>query len=296
MSETGKLRKSKTLKDKKSISWFNFERIFKFRRKTPNSLQKSTEKLPLSESTNTTPSKPKREAQFEVKNERETQPQSNENADSRNYFKEIETPQTSNAGVTRPPRPSHNSQSKTSWSVQLRDRVGPRPSRPESSKPFLSEDARNYSSQLNLRCSMPILNPEGLTFSCFPREMAVDVGFAKAENDRWKRHSIAVTFQEPESQNTATMKESKRLSNNTTIREKVLHELLQSERDYVRHLRGVINGYLITCENKKEFFSEDDLLLIFGNLKEIMVFQQNFLQKLETAYEQEQSVEHIGNV
>jgi hypothetical protein len=33
-------------------------------------------------------------------------------------------------------------------------------------------------------------------------------------------------------------KESKRLSNNSTLREKVLHELLQSERDYVRHLRG----------------------------------------------------------
>ena len=57
---------------------------------------------------------------------------------------------------------------------------------------------------------------------------------------------------------------------------------------------GVINGYLITCENKKEFFSEDDLLLIFGNLKEILVFQESFLQNLEFAYEQEQSVERIG--
>ena len=57
---------------------------------------------------------------------------------------------------------------------------------------------------------------------------------------------------------------------------------------------GVINGYLITCENKKEFFSEDDLLLIFGNLKEIVVFQESFLQSLELAYEQEQSVERIG--
>ena len=57
---------------------------------------------------------------------------------------------------------------------------------------------------------------------------------------------------------------------------------------------GVINGYLITCENKKEFFSEDDLLLIFGNLKEILVFQESFLQNMEFAYEQEQSVERIG--
>jgi hypothetical protein len=45
---------------------------------------------------------------------------------------------------------------------------------------------------------MPILNPAGLSFSCFPREMAVDVGFERSENDRWKRHSIAVTFQEQE--------------------------------------------------------------------------------------------------
>lgn len=33
-------KKPKTLKDKKSISWFNFERIFKFRRKTSTPIRK----------------------------------------------------------------------------------------------------------------------------------------------------------------------------------------------------------------------------------------------------------------
>ena len=36
----GKHKKPKTLRDKKSISWFNFERIFKFRRKTSTPILK----------------------------------------------------------------------------------------------------------------------------------------------------------------------------------------------------------------------------------------------------------------
>lgn len=104
-----------------------------------------------------------------------------------------------------------------------------KPARPVSSKPILSERAWRYSSQLSIRCrrriyfrkkshklrkfiSIPIYSiaiyffkslismPNGLQDtgknSCSPREMAVDVEFHRAEEARWKRHSIAAAYED----------------------------------------------------------------------------------------------------
>ena len=46
----------------------------------------------------------------------------------------------------------------------------------------------------------------------------------------------------------------------------------------------IINGYIITMEEKGSLFTTEDVGLIFGNLREIHTFQEQFLEQLETAF------------
>ena len=46
----------------------------------------------------------------------------------------------------------------------------------------------------------------------------------------------------------------------------------------------IINGYVISSEERKDLFTTEDVKLIFGNLKELFQFQDNFLRQLESAY------------
>jgi len=68
------------------------------------------------------------------------------------------------------------------------------------------------------------------------------------------------------------------------VRSNVVKEILDTERTYVRHLRDIINGYIITMEEKGSLFTTEDVAVIFGNLREIHTFQEQFLEQLEIAF------------
>ncbi|XP_041353303.1 uncharacterized protein LOC121371439 [Gigantopelta aegis] len=67
----------------------------------------------------------------------------------------------------------------------------------------------------------------------------------------------------------------------TQGRTNVINEIIQAERDYVKHLRDVVEGYLKQARKRPEMFPESKVSVIFGNLEEIYTFANRFLTHLE---------------
>lgn len=66
----------------------------------------------------------------------------------------------------------------------------------------------------------------------------------------------------------------------------MVRELLTTERDFVRGLRDVAEGYIIECR-RSEMFTPQQIHAIFGNLEELLEFQSCFLEELESRVDTE---------
>lgn len=71
------------------------------------------------------------------------------------------------------------------------------------------------------------------------------------------------------------------LLSNEQVRTSVVRELVQTERDFVKVLRDVAEGYIAECRRHTDMFSEDQIETIFINLEELLDFQSEFLKDLE---------------
>lgn len=71
----------------------------------------------------------------------------------------------------------------------------------------------------------------------------------------------------------------KPLTNAQKLR-KVIFELLDTEKNYVKDLECMIERYLEPLK-QESFLSQDDIDCLFGNIQEILEFQKIFLQSLE---------------
>ncbi|XP_068904379.1 protein still life, isoform SIF type 1 isoform X4 [Tenebrio molitor] len=67
---------------------------------------------------------------------------------------------------------------------------------------------------------------------------------------------------------------------------KVILELVDTERAYVKHLNNLLENYLEPLK-KETFLSNAEINALFGNIQEIVTFQRQFLQNLEEALELE---------
>ncbi|XP_025834842.1 protein still life, isoforms C/SIF type 2-like isoform X4 [Agrilus planipennis] len=67
---------------------------------------------------------------------------------------------------------------------------------------------------------------------------------------------------------------------------KVILELIETERTYVKHLNNLLENYLEPLK-KETFLSNAEINALFGNIQEIVAFQRQFLQSLEEALELE---------
>ncbi|XP_076356272.1 uncharacterized protein LOC143249760 isoform X2 [Tachypleus tridentatus] len=65
------------------------------------------------------------------------------------------------------------------------------------------------------------------------------------------------------------------------VRSNVVHEIIGTERDFVKHLQDVVQGYLRQVQRRPDMFSSERICTIFGNIEEIYRFQREFLRKLE---------------
>lgn len=67
---------------------------------------------------------------------------------------------------------------------------------------------------------------------------------------------------------------------------KVILELVDTERTYVKHLNNLLDYYLEPLK-RETFLSHAEIATLFGNIQEIVTFQRQFLQNLEEALELE---------
>ncbi|XP_050309529.1 protein still life, isoform SIF type 1 isoform X3 [Anthonomus grandis grandis] len=67
---------------------------------------------------------------------------------------------------------------------------------------------------------------------------------------------------------------------------KVIMELVDTERTYVKHLNSLLENYLEPLK-KETFLSGAEINALFGNIQEIVAFQRQFLRNLEEAIELE---------
>lgn len=71
------------------------------------------------------------------------------------------------------------------------------------------------------------------------------------------------------------------LLSNEQVRSSVVRELVQTERDFVKVLRDVTEGYIAECRRRIDMFTEDQIETIFINLEDLLEFQTEFLKDLE---------------
>nr|XP_015835960.1 PREDICTED: protein still life, isoform SIF type 1 isoform X3 [Tribolium castaneum] len=78
---------------------------------------------------------------------------------------------------------------------------------------------------------------------------------------------------------------SRQLSDAEKLR-KVILELVDTERAYVKHLNNLLENYLEPLK-RETFLSNAEINALFGNIQEIVTFQRQFLQNLEEALDLE---------
>ncbi|XP_045467492.1 uncharacterized protein LOC123675950 isoform X2 [Harmonia axyridis] len=72
------------------------------------------------------------------------------------------------------------------------------------------------------------------------------------------------------------------LLSNDQVRTSVVRELVQTERDFVKALEDVAEGYIAECRKRVDMFTEEQIGTIFINLEDILRFQSAFLKDLES--------------
>lgn len=77
------------------------------------------------------------------------------------------------------------------------------------------------------------------------------------------------------------------LLSNDQVRTSVVRELVHTERDFVKVLQDVAEGYISECCKREDMFNSEQIEQIFLNLEDILKFQSAFLRDLEACIDWE---------
>uniref|UniRef100_A0AC35FQR2 Uncharacterized protein n=1 Tax=Panagrolaimus sp. PS1159 TaxID=55785 RepID=A0AC35FQR2_9BILA len=91
----------------------------------------------------------------------------------------------------------------------------------------------------------------------------------------------------PSSQQTSPLKDDEFPSAVRYQRRRVVEELMETERDYVKLLKDLVYGFLEQCKKRKEMFNNDRITRIFGNISSILSLHINLLKELEASFDKE---------
>ncbi|XP_035220329.1 serine-rich adhesin for platelets-like isoform X2 [Stegodyphus dumicola] len=81
------------------------------------------------------------------------------------------------------------------------------------------------------------------------------------------------------------------------VRANIVQEIVATERDYVKHLKDVVEGYLKQVHRRPDMFSKERIETVFGNIKEIYNFQSQFLKQLEDRLDKDSPhLSQIGDI
>lgn len=78
-------------------------------------------------------------------------------------------------------------------------------------------------------------------------------------------------------------------------RTNVINEIITAEREYVRQLDDVLQGYVVQAKKRPDMFPEEKTTTIFGNLEDIYIFSKKFLKSLEVSLKDELHLSEIGH-
>lgn len=77
------------------------------------------------------------------------------------------------------------------------------------------------------------------------------------------------------------------LLSNDQVRTSVVRELVHTEREFVKVLQDLAEGYIGECRKRHDMFTDDQIATIFVNLEDILAFQCEFFKDLESSIDWE---------
>uniref|UniRef100_A0A6G1SKV0 Spermatogenesis-associated protein 13 n=1 Tax=Aceria tosichella TaxID=561515 RepID=A0A6G1SKV0_9ACAR len=92
---------------------------------------------------------------------------------------------------------------------------------------------------------------------------------------------LADNTQSYEEPNELDTDNEQKIAKRLRLRANVVLELINSERDFVQHLKDVVEGYLYRARKHPEIFTAQRIKTIFANIEQLYEFQREFLDELE---------------